>query len=206
MKKIALILLLITVLPSFKTAKPKVLLYIQDNSMDLNFMLTNEAGRMKQILGQAGFVVDIATISGEILKTDSMSVKPDIKLSEVNIREYSGFIMPCMATRDTIVSPEEINFVKKVVNSGKPVAAQNGAVCILAKAGVLKAKKFALEESIKDMFPEIFKNAVYSGFGVVQDGNIITSGSCPMMARMTGHKDGTDELTNKLIEAIKAKN
>ena len=139
MKKIALILLLITVLPSFKTAKPKVLLYIQDNSMDLNFMLTNEAGRMKQILGQAGFVVDVATISGEILKTDSMSVKPDIKLSEVNIREYSGFIMPCMATKDTIVLPEEINFVKKVVNSGKPVAAQNGAVCILAKAGVLKA-------------------------------------------------------------------
>jgi hypothetical protein len=75
---------------------------------------------------------------------------------------------------------------------------------ILAKAGVLTGKKFALEESIKDMFP-YFKNSFYSGFGVVQDGNIITSGSCPLMAKMTGSKDGTAELTNKLVQAIKEK-
>jgi hypothetical protein len=36
---------------------------------------------------------------------------------------------------------------------------------------------------------------INSGRGFVQDGNIMTSGTCPMMARMTGHKDGTAELT-----------
>lgn len=62
-----------------------------------------------------------------------------------------------------------------------------------------------MEEKLIDMSPE-FKNAVYSGIGVIQDGNIITSGTCPMMMKMTGLKDGTNELTNKLIQTIKSKN
>jgi putative intracellular protease/amidase len=126
-------------------------------------------------------------------------------LSEVNINDYAGFIMPCMATNDTIVTSGEKSFVKKVVNEGKPIAAQNGAVLILAKAGVLNGKKYAvMKTDMGDSFPE-FKNGIYSGIGVVRDGNIITSGTCPMMAKETGNKDGTEELTQKLVQAIKAK-
>lgn len=173
--------------------------------MDLNFMLTNEAVKMKQLLEQAGFDVDIASISGEIIKSESMSIKPDIVLSEVNIGKYSGFIVPCMAPNDNEVSLLEKNFIKEVVKEGKPLAAQTSAVYLLAEAGVLNGKKFAMEENLLNMSPE-FKNAVYSGIGVVQDGIIITSGTCPMMMKMTGLKDGTDELTNKLIQVIKSKN
>ena len=205
MKKIAIILMLITFLSSFQTSKPKVLMYIQDNSMDLNFMLKNEAIKIKQILEQAGFDVDIASISGEILKSESMSIKPDIMLSEVNINNYSGFIVPCMAPNDTVTTLQERNFIKAVVQEGKPLAAQTSAVYLLAESGILRGKKFAMEEKLIDMSPE-FKNAVYSGIGVIQDGNIITSGTCPMMMKMTGLKDGTNELTNKLIQTIKSKN
>jgi putative intracellular protease/amidase len=205
MKKIALILMVIIILPSFQTANTKVLMYIQDNSMDLNFMLTNEVAKMKQILEQAGFEVDIASISGEILKSESMTVKPDLMLSKVNIREYSGFIVPCMAPKDTIVTLQEKNFIKEVVKEGKPLAAQTSAVYLLAESGVLHGKKFAMEENLINLSPK-FKNAVYSGIGVVQDGNIITSGTCPMMMKMTGLKDGTAELTNKLIQTLKSQN
>jgi len=205
MKKIALILMAIIILPSFQTANTKVLMYIQDNSMDLNFMLTNEVAKMKQILEQAGFEVDIASISGEILKSESMTVKPDLMLSKVNIREYSGFIVPCMAPKDTIVTLQEKNFIKEVVKEGKPLAAQTSAVYLLAESGVLHGKKFAMEENLINLSPK-FKNAVYSGIGVVQDGNIITSGTCPMMMKMTGLKDGTAELTNKLIQTLKSQN
>lgn len=173
--------------------------------MDLNFMLTNEAVKIKQILEQAGFDVDITSISGERLKSESMSVKPDILLSKVNIRKYSGFIVPCMAPKDTVVTLQEKNFIKEVVQEGKPLAAQTSAVFLLAEAGVLHGKKFAMEEKLIDMSPK-FKNAVYSGIGVVQDGNIITSGTCPMMMKMTGLQDGTVELTTKLIQTIKSKN
>lgn len=204
MKKLLIIAALFMVF-CYQTSSqnPKVLMFIQDNSMDLGFMLTNEVGKMKQILEKSGLDVVIASISGEVMKAASVTVTPDIKLSKVNINDYSGFIFPCMAVNDTIVTSEEKSFVKKVVNEGKPIAAQNGGVLILASAGVLNGKKYALEGEFKGL-PE-FKSAIYIGTGVVRDGNIITSGTCPMMAKETGRKDGTEELTQKLVQAIKAK-
>lgn len=207
MKRLFLMFFLISILISCKKEVPKVLLFIEDNSDQLGYMLTHEVGKMSELLKHSGFEVTTATLSGEILKADSITVTPDLKLSEVNINDYAGFIMPCMAPRDSIVTSGEINFVKQVVNEGKPIAAQLGAVLILAKAGVLNGKKFAWAEEKDEninMYPE-FKSGIYSGRGVVQDGNIMTSGTCPMMAKMTGHKDGTVELTQDLVDAIKAK-
>ena len=208
MKRIFLILTLISILPSFRIANPKVLLYIQDNSLDLAFMLTKEVGKMSELLKEAGFDVIIATISGDELKADQIIVKPDIKLSQVDINEISGLIIPCMAPDDTIVTSEEKNLIRKFVNAGKPVAAQTSAVLLLAKSNALKDKKYAFPKNNMigpDMFPE-FKSGIYSGTGVIQDGNIITSGTCPMETKMTGLDEGTSDLTNKLIRAIKDKN
>ena len=207
MKRIILMLFLITIFFSFKNDTPKVLLYIEDNSMDLGFMLTHEVGKMRELLKQSGFEVTIATITGKVIKTDSIVVKPDIKLSDVKINEYAGFIMPCMAPNDTIVSSTENGFVRKVLIEGKPIAAQTAAVLIFAKAGALNGKKYAFPNNNManpDMFPE-FKTGIYCGNGVIQDGNIITSGLCPMEARMSGSQDGTVGLTQKLIQEIKAK-
>jgi protease I len=195
--------MLCSILVSFDKDAPKVLLYIQDGSMGLEYMLMHEVGKMQQILKQAGFEVTIASISGEVLKTDSVTVKPELKLSEVNINNYEGFIIPCMAVGDTIVTSEEINFVKSVINKGKPLAAQLGGVFILAKAGILDGKKYALIEDAS-MSPT-FKSGIYSGKGVIQDGNIITSGVCPARAKDSGYQDGTDELTKTLIKAIRSK-
>ena len=55
-----------------------------------------------------------------------------------------------------------------------------------------------------DVFPE-FEGEVYSGKGIVQDGNVNTSGAYPLWSRDEGLKDGTLELTYVLIEAMKAK-
>jgi putative intracellular protease/amidase len=207
MKRLFCLFLLSCILVSFNKDAPKVLLYIEGESSHLNYMLIHEVGKMREALQQAGFKVIIATISGQVLKTDSITVKPNLKLSELNVDNYAGFIMPCMAVGDSIVTSEEINFVKKVVMEGKPIAAQLGAVLILAKAGVLNGKKFAFADN-KDvnisMYPE-FKGGIFSGKGVVQDGNIITSGTCPMTAKMYGYQDGTGELTRTLINVMKAK-
>jgi len=203
MKKLFYLFLLSGILVSFSKDSPRVLLYIDENSMQMQYMLIHEVGKMREILEHSGFHVSIATISGEILKTDSIIVKPDLKLSKVNIKDYAGFIMPCMATNDTIVTAEEKNFVKMVLGQGKPIAAQLGSIWILAKAGVLDGKKYALFDDPKNELA--FKNGIYSGKGVVKDGNIITSGICPWMAKETGNKDGTAELTNTLVEVIKGK-
>lgn len=203
MKRLFCLFLLSGLLVSSRTDAPKVLLYLEDNSADLQYMLIHEVGQMKEILEHSGFKVSIATITGEILKTDSVTIKPDLRLSEVKIKDYAGFMMPCMATNDTIVTAEEKNFVKTVSEMGKPLAAQTGAIFILAKAGILDGKKYAIFEDPGN--EPVFKNAIYSGNGIVKDGNIITSGICPWMAKVSGQKDGTAELTNTLVAVIKEK-
>jgi putative intracellular protease/amidase len=203
MKKLFCLFLLSGFLFSFRTDSPRVLLYLEDNSAELQYMLIHEVGQMKEILEHSGFQVSIATLNGEILKTDSITLKPDLRLRDVNIKDYAGFMIPCMATNDTIITAEEKNFVKTVSYQGKPLAAQMGGIWILAKAGILDGRKYAIFEDPGN--EPAFKKAIYSGNGVVKDGNIITSGICPWMAKMSGQKDGTAELTNTMVAVIKEK-
>lgn len=184
----------------------KVLLFIRDGSAHPEYMLTNEVGTMKELLEKSGYHVTIATLTGKVIKTDSVTLKPDIKLSQVNINHYAGFIFPCMAAGDSI-NPEAINFAKKIVDGKKPIAAQLGSVLILAKAGALKGKKYAFADDKNwnsKMYPEL-EESIFSGTGVIQDGNIITSGTCPWMARISNAKDGTTELTQQLIASMHSK-
>ena len=46
-------------------------------------------------------------------------------------------------------------------------------------------------------------DGTYSGIGVVQDGNLVTSGTCPLMAMQLGKPSGTQELTQKLVAMMK---
>ena len=179
----------------------KVLLFIRDGSPDLEFMLKEEVGVMKETLEEAGFKVDIATLTGEPISAGSVKLKPDLKLNDVSVRDYDGFILPCMATDVDGVYPipdEVIMLVKGVTN--KPIAAQLGSIQILAKAGLLKDKKYASAIEFDNSY---FEGSVLTGTGVVKDGNIITSGVCPYWARSNEMKDGTHELTITLIKAIK---
>lgn len=184
----------------------KVLLFIRDGSPKLEFMLTNEVGPMKELLEKSGYKVTIATISGETIQAGSVTIKPETKLSLVNTKDYEGFIFPCMAASDSI-NPLAVEFVKKITEKGKPMAAQLGSVLILAKAGALKGKKFAFTDGKSwntKMYPE-FEVSNFSGTGVVKDKNVITSGTCPWMAKISGEKDCTNELTQGFIAMLNEK-
>jgi putative intracellular protease/amidase len=201
MKRLFFLFMLCSILVSFDRSSPKVLLFIKEDSPQLEYMLTNEVGKMSDIIKQSGLEVTIATISGEVLRAGSETLKPDLKLSEVNIEEYAGLLFPCMVS--DFVNPEMITFVKSALAKGKPVAAQAGSVTLLAKAGILNGKKYTLNHDASSD-PD-FKNGIYSGTGVIQDGIIITSGTCPWIAKATGWQDGTAKLTQTLIETIKVK-
>jgi putative intracellular protease/amidase len=200
MKRLFFLFMVCSILVSFDKSAPKVLLFIKDGSQQLEYMLTNEVGKMSEIIKQSGYEVTISTISGEVLKAGSLTVKPDLKLSEVNIDDYAGFIFPCMVSEE--VNPELITFVKAIVDKRKPIAAQAGSVGLLINADVLDGKKYTLNH---DAGADV-KDGIYSGTGVVQDGIIITSGTCPWIAKETGWVDGTAKLTQTLVDAIKAKN
>ncbi|NIN93084.1 hypothetical protein GTO36_08925 [bacterium] len=197
---------------AFGQSRSKVLMIPREGySGDLDFMITMEVGVMTILLKRGGFELDVATTSGRPILGQTQKIEKVLKLSEVNVNDYVGVIMPCMAVGlfpGPPVSPEAVVVVKEALADSKPVAAALGSAIILAEAGVLKGRKYAFvrdplktTERYKTTDPR-FVGAIYSGPGVVQDGKIITSGACPYIEKHWALQNGTVELTNKFIAAI----
>jgi putative intracellular protease/amidase len=184
-------------------AAKALLIVPEDSSADLEYMLTMEVGVMQNLLEEAGIDVDVATASGEPLVAEVTTLTPDLKFSDVNVTDYAGIVMPCLATADTAraLPPELAAIIREAMTDGKPVAAQTGGIIALADVGVLSGKKYAYVEEWVATIPQ-FEDAIYSGNGIVQDGNIITSGVCPYAARMLDLPDGTTGLIEALIAQI----
>ena len=194
-----------TPLPPTATSAPvskgKVLVIAEEKSSDMGFMLANELTPMVNMLEKAGYKVVTASVSGGLLSGGSVSatLKPDLKLADVKVDDYAGVMVPCLAKSTPDPAPQAVEIVRQAVEQGKPVAAQFGGVLTLSAAGVLDGKRFAYPESGKSL---VSTKATYAGEGVVQDGKIATSGSCPMMTKMMGKPDGTAGLTQKLIDEL----
>lgn len=203
MKRVLVVMMLSILFVSCAKNTPGVLLFIRSGSADLEFMLIREVGVMKDVLERSGFHVVVATLDGLPLSAGAIKMSPDLKSSDVNVADYAGFILPCMAA-GTVgaanISPESVALVRKAISAGKPVAAQFGSVYALAQSGVLKGKKYAYSIEQQD---SRFTEAIYSGTGVVSDGLLLTSGICPYMGRASKLKDGTEQLTLALVEAMK---
>lgn len=188
--------------PGMARQRGKVLMIVSEaRSSDLELMLAKEVGVMRSLLQEAGFEVVVATASKQPLTAGTERLTPDLKLGDVRVADYMGFILPCMATSGAPLPPDGAALLKEVVATGQPVAAQTGAVVLLAKAGALSGKKYAIAKNWVDRYPEL-KDGIHSGEGIVQDGRIITSGLCPYMARERGWADGTSRLTEALIAEL----
>ena len=176
----------------------------------LDTMLIREVGVMTDLLQRAGFKVVIATTPGQPIEGFVKRLKPDLKLSQVKVEDYSGVILACMAVGffpGPPVSPAAVSVVRQAVEKGKPVAANAGAVYILAEAGVLKGKHYSFPQDAFNPCPPYkkdlrFEGAIYSGHGVIRDGNIITSASCARQEDQTGLRDCTPELTRVFIAKL----
>ncbi len=176
----------------------KVLMILRANPLEpVDPWLSQEALVMKAMMNDAGFDVVTASDSGEVLKGSAASLKPDLKLSEVNVGDYKGVMIPCMGSNDAPISTA-VKIVSEAWRQGKPLAAQLGGVDTLGIAGILKGKRFAYQSS----YAPYVAGGIYSGTGVVMDGNVATSGLCPYMAEQMGKPDGTVELTRKFIALL----
>jgi len=207
MKRILIALVSVFLLVSCRNELPKVLMFVTDGSRDLELMLPKEALVMKNLLEESNLEVDVATLTGEKISVDSISLMPDLKLVDVNVEDYDGFIFPCMAPPwDKIYEPNSqvVSFIKEAFSEGKPMASQTLSVADFAKAGILVGRKYAFTiDPDLDEYPE-FQGGIYSGEGVIQDGLIMTSGTCPWKAREYGKPDGTSKLTELFIQAVKS--
>ena len=183
----------------------KILLVVtEDSSADLEYMLTMEAGVMKDLLEQAGFDVVAASATGQPFLAGEASLTPDARFSDVEVADYAGIIVPCMGTAgERTVSPELVAILREAASLGMPMAAQFGGIDDVAQTGILSGKRISyIDEFVEDN--PTFEDAVHAGtHGIVRDGNIVTSGVCPYIARARGMDDGTKALVEALIELIR---
>ena len=202
-KPYLLILILVVILLAGCTEEPtgvigdkKVLIFVRDGSKYPEYMLTQEVGVMLSMLEEAGILAVVATQNADSYAGYEPALKSDILLQDINVSDYDGFLLPCMAAGSPgPIQDDAIVMVTEAAAQNKPIAAQFGSVPTLAEAGLLDGKHYAYR---RDAFPE----GIYEGTGVMQDGIIITSGTCPQAARYYDRPDGTPELTQLLIDAI----
>jgi putative intracellular protease/amidase len=179
-------------------ASPKVLMIVKDGSDAMDLMLANEIGVMKSLFREAEYDPIVATESGRLLKGSSRSLQPDLMLGDVSIVDYVGVMVPCMAYGiGNGIAPEGVSLVKEAFDRGMPIAAQQGGVAFLAKAGILKGKHFAITRGYEFIAPD----GIYAGNGVTTDGMIITAGVCPYQATSTTPST-TEELTRQFIRLL----
>jgi protease I len=212
---ILLSLLMINTIAEAQATSQVLLNPPEGKSDDIELSFDREFAVMVNMLQKAGFRVVVANVSGQPIEGLVKKLRADMKLSEVNVDDYAGFILPCMGVGQFAfppVPPVAISIVKQAVAKGKPVAAAHSSVYILAEAGVLKGKRFAfplnpfLRTSYSDSkWISRFEGAIYGGSSVIQDGNIITSGICPILEAQKGLPDLTPGLTRAFIEKLNQK-
>jgi protease I len=205
MKRFLIAAILSTIVLACANDTPKVLLFMRSGSGDLEYMLKKEVLVMKEALEKSGFKVVVATLNGSAFSAGSVTVKADLKLGDAKVADYEGFILPCMMVASyptPEISKEAIDLVQGFIAAGKPVAAQTGSLWTLAKAGVLKGRKYAYAFAEKN---PLFEGATFAGTGVVRDGPVLTAGLCPHMARTLKSSDGSEELALALAAAMKEK-
>jgi len=173
----------------------KALMFLREGEFgDLDLMLKMEVGTMTMLLKKAGFQVDVASSSGQPLAGPHEKIEKVMRLSEIKVDDYMGIIIPCLNIRKGGTgTPEAVAFVKQALANGKPVAAPMTSVSMLAEAGILKGKKYALiwdplktTETRKS--PNLnFEGAIYSGQGVTL--RIPTHSGHPFRSIPAGHSD-----------------
>lgn len=181
----------------------KVFMFVRDGSRDLELMLTEEVGVMRQMIEEAGYSIDIATTSGEPMTIDGITLTPTIELADVDVGEYAGVILPCMAPeRGSTVPAKVAEIMEQAVKLGKPIAASRGSVVELAQAGGIDQRRYAFAAEVDVNKRPEFAGGTFMGTGVARDKNISTAGICPLAARSLDMPDGTVGLTQSFIESL----
>ncbi|MBY9003068.1 MAG: DJ-1/PfpI family protein [Candidatus Lokiarchaeota archaeon] len=152
----------------------EILCFIYDGFADFETVLTCSG-----IDGDENYrVTYIAYEKTPVLSSSGLKIIPDKSLSEINsTKNIEGLIIPGGGTR--IFKPELGKLIKQLNEEKKLLAAICAGPEFLAKAGILKGKKYTTTaepqsyEEKKEIDP--FPRDSYVDTRIIQDGNIITA-------------------------------
>ncbi|MHC0036174.1 DJ-1/PfpI family protein [Pseudoneobacillus sp. C159] len=150
--------------------KTAVLLYPLFSEYELSVALS--------ILMQGEKEIITVGITDQPIKGESgLTCVPDVSIDDINQNEIDSLLLPgCMDVGTLINEQALFNFIKDVTNDQTIIASISSSPFLLAKAGVLKGKRYTVglpEEALPKL--EVFEVENYSRELVVQDGNLITA-------------------------------
>jgi protease I len=138
--------------------------------------LTEPVKRLKE---EGATVHIISSKSGKIKawNHDHWSIEVDVDkiLSEVNVNDYNGLVLPGGVINPDLLrtNPDAIAFVKAFFEAGKPVASICHGPQTLINAGVVKGRKMT---SVKNIAQDLINaGADWSDQEVVVDQGLVTS-------------------------------
>lgn len=148
-------------------------------------------------LGEAGATVEIASIKqGEIRSWDKTdwgdTVAVDHQVSDIDPGSYDALVLPGGQINPDLlrVDKDAMSFVRRFLDTGKPVAAICHAPWLLVEAGALNGRKATSYWSIKT--DVVNAGAHWLDEAVVVDQGIVTSRS----------PDDLDAFVGKIIEEV----
>ncbi|HEQ98545.1 MAG TPA: type 1 glutamine amidotransferase [candidate division Zixibacteria bacterium] len=147
----------------------KIAIFIDNIYEDLEFwypkIRMTEEGAEVTVIG-----AKVGTYSGK----HGIPGKSDVSVTEAKAKDFDALIIPGGYSPDHMRrTPAMVEFVKRMHNEGKVVAAICHAGWLLASAGIIKGKKLTSFYSIKDDLVNAGANWVDEE--VVVDDNIVTS-------------------------------
>jgi hypothetical protein len=185
-------------------AAPLPIAYCQQNVLiiarrggeSLDSFLVVEIPMMTKMLTESGYNYRVASDKLDTIKGYLGALPVDLLTSEVKLQDYCGVLIPCLGSNK---APEDaVEIVRKAILLSMPVASADGGIFVLSKAGALTNRRYA---ATQDYVKEYDQIGIYAGEGVVQDGMLITAGTCCLD---TGKKDGTSELMELFVRSLKA--
>ena len=118
----------------------------------------------------------IASENKEYCSEEGLRVVPTKTMADTNITEYDCVILPgTINPLPALYDDRLIDFLKSGINTNVVFAAISSSPLLLAKAGVLKGKKFTAGffMQMAEVYPFVEKEN-FTHEGVVCDGNVIT--------------------------------
>lgn len=147
----------------------RVVMITGDNVEDMEFFYPYYR------LSEEGYMVDVATVTGEPFKgKHGYQFKQTKKLADLTPFNYALMYLPGGKAPAKLMEDESVlQFVREFATTGRPIAAVCHGPQILAKAGLISGRKITGYDGIKD---EIEKaGAHYSDEALAIDGQFITS-------------------------------
>lgn len=125
------------------------------------------------LLKTKGEIITAGLDKKPVTSYEGFQIIPDTSISKINADKIDMFIIPG-GSPDKLYKNEELyNFIIKINNQNKKIAAICSGVLHLAACGILNNKNYTTSINPKE-FDE-FKNSTYVEENVVTDGNIITA-------------------------------